>query len=94
MPIAIKGRHFVVAWIAVFLLVAGVITVRDRRAFATEKRVALLEDSLQVLLRQHADLLARRSTRLAPGSLMRVGERLGLRTPTDNEIERVLVPRR
>ena len=40
------------------------------------------------------DLSARIHNRLAPGPLILLGEQLGLRTPTDNEIERVPVPRR
>jgi hypothetical protein len=93
MPIAIKGRHHVVGWIAVFLAVAAVITLRDRAAFATGERVRALEDSLQVLSRQYNDLSSRIAIRQAPGALMLVAEQLGLRTPTDNEIERVPVPR-
>jgi hypothetical protein len=94
MPIAVKGRHHVVGWIAVFLAVAVVITLRDRAAFATAERIAALDDSLQVLLRQQVDLSGRVNDRLAPGPLSRLGEQLGLRIPTDNEIERVPVPRR
>ena len=83
-----------VGWVAVFLAVAVVITLRDRAAFATGDRIAALEDSVQVLGRQHDDLSARIHNRLAPGPLILLGEQLGLRTPTDNEIERVPVPRR
>ena len=93
MPIAVKGRHHVVGWIAVFLAVAAVITLRDRAGFTTRSRIALLEDSLQVLDRQYNDLNSRIAVRRAPGPLSLVGEQLGLRIPTDNEIERVLVPR-
>lgn len=93
MPIAVKGRHHLVAWIAVFLAVAAVITLRDRAGFAARDRIAALEDTLQVLERQHVDLSSRINTRLAPGPLSLLGEQLGLRIPTDNEIERVLVPR-
>ena len=94
MPITVKGRHHVVGWIAVFLAVAAVITLRDRAAFATGERIAVLQDSLQVLSRQNTDLSARIANRQAPGALTVLGEQLGLRTPTDNEIERVMVPRR
>jgi hypothetical protein len=93
MPITVKGRHHVVGWIAVFLVVAAVITLRDRAAFATSKRIVALDDSLSVLKRQYVDVTARIENRQSPGALMRLGEELGLRTPTDDEIERVLVPR-
>lgn len=89
----VKGRHLVVVWIAVFLVVAAVITLRDRAGFNTTARIAQLEDSLQVVARQHADFSARINNKLAPGPLSQLGESLGLRTPTDNEIERVQVPR-
>lgn len=82
-----------VLWIAVFLAVAGVITLRDRAAFATDQRIRTRGDSLQVLLRQRAELSSRINNRLAPGALTQVGEQLGLRTPADNEIERVRVSR-
>lgn len=94
MPIAVRGRHLVVGWVAVFLAVATVITLRDRAAFAAGERISVLEDSLQVLGRQFNDLSGRIENRRAPGPLGLLGEQLGLRTATDNEIERVPVPRR
>lgn len=93
MPITVKGRYHVVGWIAVFLAVAAVITLRDRAGFAARDRISLLDDSLQVVSRQYNDLSARIAIRQAPGALLLLGEELGLRTPTDDEIERVLVPR-
>ena len=93
MPITVRGRHHVVGWIAVFLGVAAMITLRDRAGFAARDRILLLQDSLQVLSRQHNQLVVRIETRLAPGALSLTGEELGLRSLTDNEIERVPVPR-
>jgi hypothetical protein len=93
-PLSLKGRHYLVGWVTVFLAVAAVITLRDRAAFATNTRIASLEDSLRVLGRQSNDLSTRLANRQAPGALSVVGERLGLKAPTDNEIERILVPRR
>lgn len=83
-----------VGWVAVFLAVAATIALRDRAAFETTKRISLLADSLQVIERQYNDLSTQISNRRAPGPLSALGESLGLRTPTDNEIERVQVPRR
>jgi hypothetical protein len=93
MPIAVKGRHLVVGWVAVFLVVAVVITLRDRAAFATGERIDLLQDSMQVLQRQYNDLSGRIAVRTSPGALGVLGESLGLRFATDNEIERVPVAR-
>lgn len=93
MPISLKGRHYVVAWIAVFLVAAGIIALRDRAAFQATKRIAALSESLQVTNRQLVEVSTDIVNRTAPGELGRVGERLGLRIPTDSEIEQVRVPR-
>jgi len=83
-----------VAWVAVFLAAAAIVSRRDRRGFQVSGRIDSLERVLQVVSRQHAEASAENAIRLAPGALSRVGEGLGLRIPTDSEIERVLVPRR
>lgn len=92
MPISLRGRYLVVAWIAVFLVVAGIITLRDRAAFAARQRLGAIAESLQVVSRQYSELSAEIETTLSPGRLTLLGERLGLRTPTDTEIEQVPVP--
>lgn len=92
MSLSLKGRYLVVAWTAVFLVVAGVITLRDRAAFRAQDRHRVLQESLQVVEREHAELLADINTRLSAGPLTALGERLGLRNPSDAEIETVRVP--
>lgn len=77
-----------------FLAVAGTIALRNRKGFAAAARIAVLEDSMQVVSRRHSDLLAEINNFQAPGHLTRLGESLGLQTPTDNQIERVPVARR
>lgn len=77
-----------------FLAVAGTIALRNRQGFAAAERIAALEDSMQVVSRHHSDLSAEIANFLAPGQLTRLGESLGLQTPTDNQIERVPVARR
>lgn len=91
MPLSLRGRYLVVAWTAVFLVVAGVITLRDRAAFRAVKRHEALRESLDVVERQHSELTAELATRRSPGELTPLGERLGLRIPTDAEIARVSV---
>ncbi len=88
----LKGRYLVVAWVAVFLVVAGIITRRDRLGFAALERYNAIAESLQVVQRQQAELSADIQTRESPGALVQLGLRLGLRTPTDTEIEQVSVP--
>jgi hypothetical protein len=87
-----KGRYLVVAWIAVFLAVAGVITLRDRAAFRTQETLRVVEESLQVVSRQHAELTADIANRLSAAVLTPLGESRGLRIPTDTEIETITVP--
>ena len=91
MSLSLKGRYLVVAWTAVFLAVAGVVTLRDRAAFRALERYEVLEDSLQVVARQHTELLSEINTRGSLGALGELGARLGLRIPTDGEIEQVRV---
>src|SRR5690606_9683735 len=92
-PMTVQGRHLALSGPAVRPVGAAVITLRHRPGFNATARTARLEDSLQVVARRHADLSARINNKLAPGPLSQLGESLGLRTPTDNEIERVQVPR-
>lgn len=80
-----------VAWTAVFLVVAGVITLRDRAAFRALERYEVLEESLQVVARQQAELALEISTKASHAALAELGERLGLRIPTDTEIAQVRV---
>jgi hypothetical protein len=91
-PLSLRGRYLVVAWTAVFLVVAGSITLRDRAAFRALERYRILQESLQVVSRQHDELLADINNRVTAGELTALGERLGLRIPTDTEIELVRVP--
>lgn len=87
----LRGRYLILAWTALFLAVAGTIAVRDRRAFGTARRVAALEDSLNVVSRLHGELAAELANLQSPGALTLLGERLGLRAPTDSELLTVTV---
>lgn len=87
----LKGRHLVFGWTAVLLIVAGIIAIRDRKAFDTIDRLAAVEDSLEVINRIHAEVASELATLQAPGSLQALGEELGLRAPSDSEQARVRV---
>ena len=89
-----RGRWLVLAWTAVFLAVAGVITVRDTRGWAKQRVVDALEDSLAVLQDLHTEASAAVATLRPPGELTRVGAALGLRPPSDSEIHTLRVPAR
>lgn len=91
---ATKGRWFVIAWVAVFLAVAGVIALRDTRGFAMTEHVRTLEDSAQVLSDVRTTLSAELAFLLSPGEVTRRGALLGLRMPSDSEIVTLRVPGR
>ena len=87
-----RGRYLVVAWIAVFLVVALVITLRNRASFRTQEDLRAVAESLQVVSRQRDELLVDIRTRLSSAVLTPLGTSQGLRIPTDTEIETVRVP--
>ncbi|MEO8479968.1 MAG: hypothetical protein ABI542_10095 [Gemmatimonadota bacterium] len=93
-PRATKGRWFVIAWVAVFLTVAGVIALRDKRGFAMTEQVRTLEDSAQVLSDVRTTLSADLAFLLSPGEVTRRGMLIGLRIPSDSEIVTLRVPSR
>lgn len=82
------------AWVAVVLVVAGVIALRDSKGFAMTARVRALEDSVLVLSDTRTSLSADLSFLLAPGEVTRRGALLGLRAPSDSEIVTLHVPAR
>ncbi len=93
-PRATKGRWFVIAWVAVFLTVAGVIALRDKRGFAMTDQIQTLEDSSQVLFDVRTTLSADLAFLLSPGEVTRRGALIGLRMPSDSEIVTLRVPGR
>jgi len=89
-----RGRWFVIAWVAVFLAVAGVIALRDTRGFAMNDHVRTLEDSVQVLSDVRNTLTTDLAFLRSPGEVARRGALLGLRMPSDSEIVTLRVPGR
>ena len=94
MPKPLRGRIVFVGWIAVFLATAGAIALRNHAAFETRRRLLVLEDSLQAVARTHTQLSADVATLLSPAMLRPLGERIGLRTPSDSETATVVVTER
>jgi len=90
----LKGRVLFVAWITVFLATAGTIALRNQAAFQARKNLAVLDDSLRAVSRVQTQLAADVATLLAPAMLRPVGERLGLRSPTDSETVSVRIENR
>ena len=87
----LKGRHIVVAWMAVFLLVAGTVVVRLRKSFAVSKRVQALQASIDSLLAEQAE--QRNAIGPLTGEALRIkAEALGLRAASDSEIVTLILP--
>lgn len=87
----LKGRHFVIGWMAVFLLSAGVVVVRLRRSFAIADRVKVLQNSIDSLLAVRAE----QDNALGPlkGEALRIkAEALGLRAASDSELVTLILP--
>lgn len=77
-----------------FLTVAGVIALRDKRGFAMTDQIQTLEDSSQVLFDVRTTLSADLAFLLSPGEVTRRGALIGLRMPSDSEIVTLRVPGR
>ncbi len=87
----VKGRHFVIAWTGLFLVVAGIIVLRLRRSFAISDRVSTLQLSIDSLLAERAE----QQNAIGPlmGEQLRIrAEALGLRVASDSELVVLTLP--
>jgi cell division protein FtsL len=89
----LKGRHWLILWLLVFLCTAAAVVARQAAAFRTARRVRDLREQRSSLEAQRADL--ERRIRQASGRevLQAKAERdLGLHVPADNEFVLFPVP--
>lgn len=89
----LKGRHWVVIWLLIFLCVLVAITTRQTAGFRTARRVRELREERLALEARRADL--ERRIRLASSRqvLVPVAERLlGLHEPSDSEFVLFALP--
>jgi cell division protein FtsB len=89
----LKGRHWVLIWIGVFLLTAAAVIGRQTSAFESARRVRELREQRAALEAERADL----ERRILENSSRRVLEAraqrdLGLHYPADHEFTLFLVP--
>jgi cell division protein FtsB len=89
----LKGRHWVLVWLAVFLLTAAAVTGRQAAAFQAARRLRELREERTALEAQRADL----ERRILESSSRRVLEakaerNLGLHYPADHEFTLFVVP--
>lgn len=88
----VRGRHLVIAWTAVFLAVAGIITVRDHHGWQVRGRLAAVRDSVEAA-RSEVDLLKSRVSFLTSRAhLAPIATALGLRISSDSEYQRLTLP--
>ena len=82
----LKGRHWVVLWLVVFLCVLLAITTRQTAGFRTARRLRELREERTALEARRADLERRIREASSRQVLVPVAERrLGLHEPTDSE---------
>lgn len=82
----LKGRHWVMLWLALFLGVATVVQMRQTASYRTARRVAALRQERATLEARQGDLerrLREASSRQVLGRIAQ--ERLGLHFPRDSE---------
>ena len=89
----LKGRHWVLVWIGVFLLTAAAIIGRQTSAFAAARRLRELREQRTALEAQRADL--ERRIRESSGRRVleaRAERELGLHYPADHEFTLFVLP--
>jgi cell division protein FtsL len=89
----LKGRHWLVLWLIVFLLTAMAVVARQSAAFQVARRMRDLREQRSALEARRADLERRISLASGRQALVPKAERdLGLHLPADNEFILFPVP--
>jgi hypothetical protein len=83
--ITLKGRHWVMLWLALFLAVAVIVETRQLKAFTVAKQLGDLRDRHRTLDGVRADLERQISEASSRRVLLPRAESLGLHVPTDAE---------
>ena len=83
--ITLKGRHWVVLWLALFLAVAVIVQTRQLKAFGVARQLGDLKDRHRTLDGVRADLERQISEASSRRVLLPRAESLGLHVPTDAE---------
>lgn len=89
----LKGRHWVLVWLGVFLLTAAAVIGRQTSAFHAARRLRELREQRTALEAQRADLERRVRENSGRRVLEARAERdLGLHYPADHEFTLFVVP--
>jgi cell division protein FtsL len=88
----LKGRHWVLLWLALFLLVAAIVTMRGTVAYRLSRELTQLHTERASLEGVRADLERRISAGSSRMVLLDRARKAGLHIATDSEIKLFQVP--
>lgn len=88
----LKGRHWVMLWLALFLLVAAAVQMRQTDGLRTARRVAELRQQRATLEATQAELERRIRDASSRPVLGRKAQDLGLHFPRDSEQAPLAIP--
>lgn len=87
----VRGRHLVVAWMAVFLVVAGVVVLRTQRGFDAGRRIRVLQRVADSLVAERANVMHALGP-LTGDALRARAAALGLRVVSDSDLVVLTLP--
>lgn len=87
----VRGRHLVVAWMTVFLVVAAVVVVRTQRGFDATNRVRALQRVADSLVAERANVMHALGP-LTGDELRARATALGLRVVSDSDLVVLTLP--
>jgi hypothetical protein len=88
----LKGRHWFMLWLVLFLVVSGVVVARQTRALAAARRIRVLRAERATLEARRADAERRIRTAKTRQVLGPRAQQLGLHFPGDSEFVTFAVP--
>ena len=90
-PVKLKGRHWLILWLLLFLGTAAAVVARQRAAILTAGRLAELRERRASLEGTKADLLRQIGRATSREVLVPKMEQAGLHLPSDSENLRLSV---
>jgi hypothetical protein len=89
----LKGRHWVMLWLVLFLLVTGLVVTRQTSGFQSAKRLNLLREEHRTLVARRAELERQIRSASSRQTLTEHGtQSLNLHMPSDSEFIDFVAP--
>jgi hypothetical protein len=82
----LKGRHHLLFWLLLFLVVAGGVVARQNASIAAAGRLSRLREERTSLEARRADLTGQIREGSSRRALAPVAEAMGLHEPSDSEV--------